>query len=237
MKIEVWSDFACPFCYLGETRLENALKQVGGENFEIVFKSYQLDPGLDKKPTLNAVEYFKQRKGFNDEQVRAMFAQVTNAAKGDGLVYNMEKTVMTNTLDAHRLAKWAATFNKEKQLTTLLMKYYFTDGKDLADHKVLLEAVKELKLDPIIAESVLGSNQFIDDVVGQIRQAGEFGINSVPFFVIDREYGISGAQSTEYFVEAIKQIQKERQGATLKDIGAHNHGHSCDHEGCHHDHD
>lgn len=245
MKIEVWSDFACPFCYIGEARLKKAVEELGKENFQIEFKSYQLNPGLPKKANQNAVEYFKGHKNMDDKQVKDFFKQISEMAATDGLVYNMDKMVMSNTLDAHRLAKWANTFNKEEALTVLLMKKYFTDGQDLANHKVLIEAAKEVGLDPIIAEAVLASNQFIDDVVGQIKQASDFGINSVPFFVIDREYGISGAQSQDYFKAALHQVMLERQNPQMVNLEGQEDA-SCGPDGCeidghdhhhHHDHD
>lgn len=231
MQIEIWSDFACPFCYIGKTRLENALKKVGNKNIELVYKAYQLDPTAPKKSDVVAIDYYIKRKNFSKEQTLNFFKQIETMAAQTGLEYHMEKTIHTNSFDAHRLAKWAATFDKEAELTTRLMVAYFKDGQDIADQASLLEIVKALGYDVDAARAVLDDSQaYKDEVHAQIEEARQIGVNGVPFFVINRKYGISGAQEEALFIQAINQVLEEEK-TELKGFSGAN-GAVCDDESC-----
>ena len=133
MKIEIWSDFACPFCYIGKTRFEQALMNLKHKNkIEVVYKAYQLNPDAPLKMTKSAYETFAEGHGMTKEQAKQRFDMFTQNAKTVGLEYRYDIIQMTNTFDAHRLAKWANTFGKEELLTSRFMKAYFTEGKNLA---------------------------------------------------------------------------------------------------------
>ncbi|HKL83858.1 MAG TPA: DsbA family oxidoreductase [Bacilli bacterium] len=231
MQIEIWSDFACPFCYIGKTRLENAIKKTGNQHIELVYKAYQLDPTAPKKSDVVAKDYYMNLKGFSAEKVAQLFGQIEAMAAQSGLEYHMDKTIHTNSFDAHRLAKWADTLGKEAELTTRLMVAYFKEGADLADHDTLLSLVKEMGLDDEAAAKVLADPQaFKQEVQAQMSEAREIGVSGVPFFVINRKYGISGAQEEALFLQALNQVLEEEK-TQLKSFNSAN-GASCDDESC-----
>lgn len=212
MKIEIWSDFACPFCYIGKKRFENALaKFAHKEQVEVIYKAYQLNPNAPKKMSGSAYESFAKGHGMSVEQAKQRFKMFTENAKTVGLVYDYDHIQMTNTFDAHRLAKWANTFAEEAKLTDRFMKAYFTEGKNLADYSTLLDLVAELGLNVTEAKTVLESGKYSLEVRGQIDEARQIGVQGVPFFVINRKYGVSGAQAEETFAQALAQIYQEEQ--------------------------
>lgn len=211
MKIELWSDFGCPFCYIGKTRFDNALQKFKyKDKVEVIYKAYMLNPYAPKFMEKTPAEAFAQGHNMTVEQAKERFNMFINAAKTVGLNYDYENIQMTNTFDAHRLAKWANTLNKEPEITTRFMKAYFEEGKNLADFDTLIDLVKEVDLDENEAKKILQSNQYADLVNDQITEARQVGVRGVPFFVINRKYGISGAQQEEYFAQALEQIYNEQ---------------------------
>jgi len=230
MKIEIWSDFACPFCYIGKTRFEKALNQFDHkENVEIEYKAYQLNPYAPKEMKGTAAESFAQGHGMTAKQAAERFNMFAQNAKSEGLTYNYDIIQMTNTFDAHRLAKWANQFGLEDKLTSRLMKAYFTDGKNLANQEELAALAEEVGLNKEEALKVLKENQFGDQVNNEITEARQVGVQGVPFFVINRKYGVSGAQATEYFLRALQQIYQEEQ--PLQKLEAEDAG-ACGDEEC-----
>jgi predicted DsbA family dithiol-disulfide isomerase len=231
MKIEIWSDFACPFCYIGKTRFEQALNEFKHKNkIEVVYKAYQLNPDAPLKMTKSAYETFAEGHGMTKEQAKQRFDMFTQNAKTVGLEYRYDIIQMTNTFDAHRLAKWANTFGKEELLTSRFMKAYFTEGKNLADKDTLVSIINELGLNGQEAKKILESKDFADEVYNQIQEARQIGVQGVPFFVLNRKYGISGAQQKEYFSQALEQIWKEEN--PLEILGDQDDSQSCDHDEC-----
>ena len=154
----------------------------------------------------------------------------TENAKTAGLVYNYDQIQMTNTFDAHRIAKWANQFGKEDALTNRLMKAYFTDGLNLANHETLAELVSELGMNKKDALAVLSSTQYKDQVLAEIQESRTIGVQGVPFFVLNRKYGVSGAQQKEYFLNALNQIWAEEN--PLKTLQDSDHDAACEHEEC-----
>ncbi|MBN2268238.1 MAG: DsbA family oxidoreductase [Acholeplasmataceae bacterium] len=210
MKIEIWSDFACPFCYIGKKRFENALNEFKHKNqVEVVYKAYQLNPNAPKVMEGSAYESFAKGHGTTPEGAKQRFDQFTQNAKSVGLTYRYDIIQMTNTLDAHRIAKWSNQFGKEDEVTNRFMKAYFTDGLNLADQDTLTKLVSELGLDADEAKKVLASDQFKDQVIAEQQESREIGVQGVPFFVLNRKYGISGAQQQDYFERALEQIWSE----------------------------
>lgn len=231
MKIELWSDFACPFCYIGKTRFDKALaKFKHKDEVEVLYKAYQLNPAAPKKALGSPAEAFAKGHGVTVDQAKAKFDMFVNAAKDVGLVYNYDIIQMTNSFDAHRIAKWARTFNKEMEVTNRFMKAYFTEGKNLADADTLIELVTELGLDPREAKSVLTSTKFKDVVEAEINEGRQVGVRGVPFFVLNRKYGISGAQPVEHFTEVLEQLWAETN--PVEELKVMSKGHTCDDEGC-----
>ncbi len=231
MKIEIWSDFACPFCYIGKTRFEQALNEFKNKkDVEVTYKAYQLNPYAPKTMEGSAYEAFAKGHNMTVKEAKDRFKMFEQNAKSVGLTYNYDIIQMTNTFDAHRLAKYAATKNLEDKLTNRLMKAYFTDGLNLADHATLEKLAAEIGLDQTEAKEVLASNKYKDEVQGQIDEARKVGVQGVPFFVINRKYGVSGAQQKEYFTQVLEQIWKEDQ--PLQTMNDSDESQSCNDEGC-----
>jgi predicted DsbA family dithiol-disulfide isomerase len=232
MKVEIWSDFACPFCYIGKKRFERALAEFAHKDeVEVVYKAYQLNPNAPKVMVGTAYENFAKSHHMSEEGARKRFNMFTENAKTEGLVYNYDIIQMTNTIDAHRLAKWSAQFGAENMLTDRFMKAYFSEGKNLADHQTLLEMVKELKLDVAKAKAVLESDDFKLESKQEMEEGSAIGVQGVPFFVIDRKFGISGAQELGYFKQALDQIYAESKPIKKVEIKG-DAGATCDDESC-----
>jgi len=231
MKIELWSDFACPFCYIGKTKFENALKRFPHKDqIEVIYKAYQLNPNAPKVMNTDPITAFAKGHRMNNEKAKERFAMFVQAAKQVGLNYDYENIQMTNSYDAHRIAKWARKFNREHEVTARFMKAYFEEGKNIADHMTLVELVSELGLDTEEAKQVLNSKQFEDVVDAEINEGRQVGVRGVPFFVLNRKYGISGAQAEEYFYEVIEQLwSEEHPEIEIKQFAE---GATCDDEGC-----
>lgn len=205
MVIEIWSDFACPFCYIGKKKLEKALNNFEHKDkVEVVFKSYELNPNAPLETNEKGFEAFAKLKGMPLDQVKQTFNHLTLTAQAYDLDYQMNEVVMTSTRKAHRLAKWAKTKNKEAELTEKLFNAYFSEGLNIADNNVLLSFVEELNLDVKEAEDVLNNNLFEEEVANQINEGKSLGVRGVPFFVFNRKFAISGAQPDEHFNEALK---------------------------------
>jgi len=231
IKIEVWSDFACPFCYIGKKRFDAALSKFEHKDqVELSFKAYQLNPTAPKEMTTSAAEAFAKGHRITVEQAKQKFDMFVTNAKSVGLDYNYDVIKMTNSFDAHRVAKWARQFDMEEEVTNRFMKAYFTDGLNIADHNVLVNLVNELKMDTKGLLSILESDAYKETVNNEIQEAREVGVRGVPFFVLNRKYGVSGAQPEEYFAEVLNTLWKEEK--EIKPLKSTVKGHTCDDEGC-----
>ncbi len=231
MKIELWSDFGCPFCYIGKTRFENALNRFDHKDqVEVIYKAYQLNPNAPKVMTDGVAESFAKGHRVTVEQAKQKFNMFVNAAKEVGLTYDYVNIKLTNTFDSHRLAKWANQFGLEPALTNRLMKAYFTDALNLADHETLLTLADEIGLDVKAAKKVLSSKEYTDQVNNEILEGRQVGVQGVPFFVLNRKYAISGAQQEEYFLQALNQLWTETN--PIKTFDGADKGHVCNDEGC-----
>lgn len=206
MLIEMWTDFAWPFCYIGKRRLEDALNQIGGE-FEVVYRSFELDPTAERDSKENMYEHLARKYGMSIEQAKENTNQVIAMAKESGLNYQFDTLIMTNTFDAHRLTAFAKTKGLDGELKERILQAHFTESKHIGDHETLAELAEEVGLDRQEVTEVLKTDAFGDIVRADRNEATQLGINSVPFFVIDHKYAIQGAQPTEAFVQTIKQIQ------------------------------
>ncbi|MFC4410494.1 DsbA family protein [Chungangia koreensis] len=210
MKIEVWSDYVCPFCYIGKRLLEQSLEQTGyKEQVDITFKAYELDPDAPKVSTESTAEMVARKYGTTVEAAKQMSQQIGDRAKEVGLHYNFDKMKPANTFDAHRLAKFAEKKGKEAELSELLLHSYFIEGKEIGRHEVLLELAQTVGLERAEAEKVLESDQYSEDVRADINEAMQIGVKGVPFFVLNNKYAISGAQPAEVFQDALRQVAEE----------------------------
>lgn len=210
MKVEVWSDFACPFCYIGKQRLELALEQFEQkEEVEVVFRSFELDPNSPKDLDHDVHDMLVAKYGMSREQAISMNRDLGITAKEVGLDFQFDDLILTNTFDAHRLAQYANTKGKGNIVAQELFKAYFTDSRHLGDHETLADLAEEAGLDRDEALSVLASDDYTAEVRANEAEAGQLGINAVPFFVIDRKYAVSGAQNSDMFLNALQTAWKE----------------------------
>lgn len=210
MKIEVWSDYVCPFCYIGKRTLENALEKSGFQSqAEVTFKAYQLDPDAPIDSTVSTYESLAKKMGQTVEQAKEMTKGVAEHARAVGLEYDFDRMVQANTFAAHRLVKWAEGLGKDAELTELLMHNYFIEAKNVSNRQVLLDAAQTIGLSAEDAQAVLDSDRFTAEVNVDIAEAQQIGVQGVPFFVVNRKYAISGAQPLDAFVEALEQIAEE----------------------------
>ncbi|MBN8695415.1 MAG: DsbA family oxidoreductase [Bacteroidetes bacterium] len=210
MKIEIWSDIMCPFCYIGKRRLETALaKFENKEHVEIIWKSYMLNPTMKTDTGKNINRYLAEIKGWSIEQAKEMNTHVTNMAKEVGLTYDFDKAIVANSLKAHCLIQLAKTKNKGNEIEEHLFKAYFTEGKNVDDEKTLVELGKEIGLEESEVRLALRDLNYLSEVDKDIREAQQIGVRGVPFFVIDRKYGISGAQPESIFTETLAKAWAE----------------------------
>jgi len=205
MKIEIWSDIMCPFCYIGKRRLEAALAGFQhGDKVQIEWKSFLLNPDMPTDPNKSTVEYLSETKGWSLEQTRQITQQVVDMAEADGLHYQMDKTVVANARNAHRLLQLAKTLGKGGELKERLLKAYFTEGANIDDKVSLLNFAEEVGISVERAKHCLETDEFMDNVNNDIAQSRALGVRGVPFFVLDRKYGISGAQAVAVFEETLE---------------------------------
>ena len=209
MKIEIWSDIMCPFCYIGKRQLETALKEFPENNFEIEWKSFQLDPTIEPQSGKDVFTFLAERKGISVEQSIEMHKGVAERAKSVGLDYHFDKAIISNSLTSHRIIHLAKAKKLGDEMEEIFFKAYFTEGKDLNDTQTLIELGIQAGLDSHeVKEVVENENLYLSDVKGDIKEAQEIGVQGVPFFVFDRKYAVSGAQPVEAFVNTIKEVQK-----------------------------
>jgi predicted DsbA family dithiol-disulfide isomerase len=214
MKVEIWSDIMCPFCYIGKRRFEKALAQFPHkDSVQVEWKSFQLDPSIQSQPGKNINQYLAERKGWSLEQAREINSQVTGTAASLGLHYDFDKAVVANSFDAHRFAHFAAGHGLGDAAEEALFKAYFTEGRDVSDHNTLARLGQEIGLDAAEIKKALDSNAYAADVRADIAEAESLGTRGVPFFVLDRRYAVSGAQPEGTFIKALEQAFAERQEA------------------------
>lgn len=210
MKIEIWSDYVCPFCYIGKRNFETALNLTGlQDKVEVVYKAYELAPDspatTDKLMKVDLAEKYK----ISEDEAQGMLDNISIQAKTVGLNYDFDKIRAANTFAAHRLAKFAEQKNLGSKMTETLLHAYFIEAKQIGSEEVLLELAEEIGLDKEEVKHVLDSDLYIEDVKADITEAGQVGVKGVPFFVLNQKYAISGAQPPEAFAEALKKAAEE----------------------------
>ena len=216
MKVEIWSDIVCPFCYIGKRKFETALADFAGKDkVEIEWKSFQLDPEMDNKEGLNVHEYLGKRKGGTPADGKRMNDSMTAAAAEVGLQYDFDNGIINNTINAHRLLHWAKAAGLQNELKERIFKAYYTEGIDTADIAELVRLAKETGLDPVQARKVLEENLYVKEVLQDQQEAAELGVQGVPFYVFNRKYAVSGAQPSEVFAQVLNKALQEEQPALI----------------------
>lgn len=227
MRIEIWSDIMCPFCYIGKKHLDEAIAQLPfKDEVTVEWKSFQLAPDLSQNETIAISTYLEERKGMDASQIKAMNEQLTEMGKTVGITFNMDDALGVNTSNAHRLIHFAQANGLGSEMKERLFKAYFTEGKNVGDTTTLMELAVELGFDASIVEEMLASDEFVFEVASDALDAQDMKVQSVPFFVLDRKYGFAGAQPVSSFVDALTQTYNEGKASASTDSAP-----SCDIEG------
>lgn len=215
LSVEIWSDVMCPFCYIGKRRFEAALAQFQHKNdIEVTWKSFQLNPNMITNTNVSVTENLAKSKGWTIEYAREMNSYVTNMAAGVGLSFDFNKAVVANSFNAHRLLQFAKTKGKGNELKELLLKAYFTDGKNTDDNEILIQLGQFAGLQIDEVEAVVNDrNSFANAVQIDVQQSRALGINGVPFFLFNKKQTISGAQEIPFFLNALEKAYGEWKGS------------------------
>jgi predicted DsbA family dithiol-disulfide isomerase len=210
MLVDIWSDVVCPWCYLGKRRFEAALREFDHrDGVEVHWHSFELDPNAGPASEVPGAERLASKYGMSVEEAQARQAQLEQLATAEGLEYHLDRTRGGNSFDAHRLHQLAIDRGLSDALMERLMRAYFTDGEAIGDRDTLLRIAGEAGLDADEARAVLDSDRYTDEVRADEQTAGRLGIHGVPFFVLGRRYGVSGAQTAEIMLQALEQAWNE----------------------------
>lgn len=233
MRIEIWSDVVCPWCYVGKRRLEKALAGFEhADDVEIVYRSFELDPTAPRHGHELATGVIARKYGRSEDEMRDMQQQLIELAAQDGLDFKLFDTVHTNTVDAHRLLHLALETGGvalQRELKEALLAAYFTHARNVGDHDVLTEVAVATGLDEARVREVLAGEEFTEAVEADVAQARAYGATGVPFFVVDRKYGVSGAQPAEVFGQLLDQAWAESH-PVLQTVGGD--AEACGPDGC-----
>ncbi|WP_037315539.1 DsbA family oxidoreductase [Salegentibacter sp. Hel_I_6] len=212
MKVKIWSDVRCPFCYIGKKKFENALADFQGKDeVEVEWKSYQLDPTLKTDPNVSMLDYFTKAKGVSKEQALQMFSGAKAMAAEVGLNFNLENSVLANSYKAHRLIQLAKSKGLDNEVKEELFKAHFVESINIDDSIVLEGLASSIGLNSTEIKDTLASDAFGYEVKQDELEARNIGVRGVPFFVIDDKYGISGAQPSEAFLQTLEKAWNEDQ--------------------------
>lgn len=233
MKIEIWSDIMCPFCYIGKKHLETALATFNDTDaIDVVWKSYQLDPRIPRNPEpKNIYQYLADSKGMSYSDAQQMTAGVTQAAANAGVTLDFERAVVANSFDAHRLVHLAQPKGLANAMKEGLFRAHFTEGKDINNRDTLVAVGTSVGLAEAEITAVLDSDRFSNEVAHDIREARDIGVRGVPFFVFNRKYAVSGAQPPEVFSQTLEKSFAEWRAENPKITLTVNEGPTCGPDG------
>lgn len=207
MKIDIWSDVACPFCYIGKRHLEAALEQFPHKNdVEVTWHNFELDPNAARDNKEDQYTLLARKYGMSREQAIENTDRVAASGEKAGLAFAFDKVIPTNTFDAHRLIQFAAQHGKQDEMEERLFSAYFMEGKHISNKETLLAIAKELGLD---ASEVLNSDAYTKEVRKDEADAQSLGVRGVPFFVFDMKYAVSGAQPVDVFTQTLQKVWEE----------------------------
>jgi predicted DsbA family dithiol-disulfide isomerase len=204
IKVEIWSDIRCPFCYLGKKRFEAALEQFPHkENVKVVWRSFQLDPYLITQPETNVYDHLAEQKGISREQSIGAHEQIVLQGKNLGIEYNFDKAIVANSFNAHRLVHLAKQFNLEGAAEESLFKAYFSEGENISDTETLVKLGTQIGISEVLVRAMLEKDDYTDNVLMDETYARELGITGVPFFLFNEALSVRGAQPPETFLRAL----------------------------------
>jgi len=206
MKVEIWSDVVCPWCYIGKRRFEQAVERFEhADEVEVVWRSFELDPGAPRVRTEPHAQHLARKYGVSLQQVEAMDARLIGEAKKEGLQFHLAESKGGNTFDAHRLIHFAAGSDRAGEMKERLMKAYFTEGVAIGERAELVRLAVEIGFDEADVKAMLSSDRFASEVRADEARARAFGISGVPFFAVDERYGVSGAQPADALLDVLRQ--------------------------------
>jgi predicted DsbA family dithiol-disulfide isomerase len=218
MKVEIWSDVVCPFCYIGKRKFESAMaKFPHKDEMEIIWKSYQLSPDARHEPGKDIFQYLADMKGQSLDWSKQMHEQVAQMARAVGLDYRFDKVKPANTFDAHRVIQLAKKRDLSEEMEERLFRAYFTEGELISDADTLIRLAGEVGLDKDEVANMLESENYMDAVERDIEEAAHLGARGVPFFVMNRKYGVSGAQDPSVFLQTLNVAYEDWRKATPED--------------------
>ncbi|GAA3674043.1 MULTISPECIES: DsbA family oxidoreductase [Acetobacteraceae] len=230
MKLEIWSDYACPYCYIGKRFLEAALAEFEhSREVEIVFRAFELDPTSGPAVTTTTLDRIMRKYGKSRSDAQAMIDHITSMGERCDLDMRYASVRYTNTFDAHRLTKFAEEHGHGAAMTERLFRAYFTDNSPLADHDVLVGLAQDVGLDADTVRAMLSSTDFAEAVRHDETRASQAGVHGVPFFVFDGAYALSGAQPKAQLLAALRQSWSNAH-KTASDSPTN--GMTCDSTGC-----
>lgn len=228
MKVEIWSDIACPFCYIGKRRFESALSKFEHRNdVEIKWRSFELNSEIPKRKTTTTLEFLTAHKGISADQAKGLFQHVTQTAAKDGLKFNFDIGLHGNTFDGHRLVHFATENGCGDAMKERLFSGYFVRGESVADIDTLISMATDVGLDGEQARAVLESDRYGDDVRRDEAQARKLGIHGVPFFRINEKVEMSGIQAPESILQVLNKAWNSTDGGKSSTAGV-----VCNDEGC-----
>lgn len=232
VNVEIWSDVVCPWCYIGKRRFEAALRKFDHrDEVDVVWRAFELDPRAPVAREKDYVRHLASKYRVSDADAQAMIDRTTGAAADEGLAFRFDIGRPGNTFDAHRLAHLAADRGIEDAVVERLFAATFVEGEPIGDPVTLLRLGADAGLEPEEARSVLATDTYAEAVRADERQAVAFGISAVPFFVVDRTYGVSGATTTDVLLATLERAWAESRPPTLQMTGAAT-APGCDDEGC-----
>jgi predicted DsbA family dithiol-disulfide isomerase len=236
LKVEIWSDVVCPWCYIGKRRFEAALERFPHrDEVEVEWKAFELDPTSTSGTRSSAGDHARHistKYGIDLAQAQGMLDNVTSNAAGEGLEVHFEKAIGANTFDAHQVIHLGGLRGVQDAVKERLMRAYFIEGEPVGDRETLIRLAQEAGLDPAEVRTALESQQYADDVRSDENDAKALGINGVPFFVVERKYGVSGAQPADALLEVLEQVWAEDHPvAKLTPVGV-GEGQACGPDGC-----
>jgi predicted DsbA family dithiol-disulfide isomerase len=211
VKVEIWSDVVCPWCAVGKHRFEKALARFEHrDQVEVSYHSFELDPGAPRELEGGDLhDHLAAKYGMTRAEAEAKHRQMTELAAEDGWEFHFDRARRGNTFDAHRLLHLAAERGVQEAVKERFFRGYFTEGEPIADHDTLVRLAAEAGLDADEARAVLASDRYADAVRADERQAAAYGITAVPFFVVDRTYGVAGAQPPDALLQVLEKAWAE----------------------------
>lgn len=210
MEIEIWSDVACPFCYIGKRRFEKAIEQLPFQNeLTVVWRSYQLSPDIVTRPNYSITDYLVEEKGMRAEEAVEINNYVQQMAEAENLSFDFAKLKVANTFKAHKLIQLSKQFSLQNEVEELLFRAYFSEGKNIGHDEELIRIAESAGIGREPAATALASEALNAAVEADIYEAFQLGIQSVPFFVVNRKYGIAGAQPPNVFIDTLQKAHKE----------------------------